>query len=237
VFLFGNGNKQKSKRENEMFTGLVETLGTVTQLHHADRSIKLCVVAKQADFIVNVGSSVSINGVCLTVESVSGPAMFFTAVDETIERTTISKAHAGDAVNLERAIPVGGRLDRHFVLGHVDAVGSIASDRKVGDSVVRSIRAPLGIIRLLAKKGSVAIDGISLTIADIAHDIMTISLIPKTLQTTTMGFKKAGAEVNIECDVLARYIERLIGPASHSDSPGLTDAGESLMDKLERLHY
>jgi riboflavin synthase len=219
-----------------MFTGLIETTGMISDLRRSDQSLTIGIKANSDDFDVSVGSSVSINGVCLTVESIVGKSMFFTAVQETLRRTTFVKARPGDTVNLERAILACGRLDGHFVLGHVDTIGAIAADRRVGESIVRSISAPKTIGKFIAQKGSIAIDGISLTIAGRREETFEISLIPRTLETTTMGLKKAGDEVNIECDVLARYIERLIGSASCggelspcSDSV----AGGCLMDKLE----
>jgi riboflavin synthase len=220
-----------------MFTGLVETVGTISQIRRVDKSIKLGIIPKTAGFEAPDGSSVCINGVCLTVESTTGGALFFTAVNETLQRTTLASARPAETVNLERAIAVGGRLDGHFVLGHVDGVGAITGDRPVGDSVERRIRAPLSIGRLLARKGSVAIDGISLTIADIADEHIVIALIPATLESTTMGRKKPGDLVNIECDVVARYIERLLGRGPQDLRSDSSNDSGSLVDKLERLGF
>ena len=221
-----------------MFTGLIETTGTIKDLHWSERSLNIGVKADSDDFKVRVGASVSINGVCLTLESGSGTTMFFTAVHETLRRTTLMKARPGDTVNLERALLATGRLDGHFVLGHVDGVGAIISDKRMGDSIIRSIRTPMEIRKLLASKGSVAVDGISLTIAECNDETITISLIPRTLKATTMGLKKAGDEVNIECDVLARYIERLLDKDPAVGERGNDDgAAGSLMDKLERSGF
>jgi riboflavin synthase len=223
-----------------MFTGLIETTGSIKEIHCAEKSLKIGVKANRDDFEVRIGASVSINGVCLSLESIKGKSMFFTAVDETMRRTTLLTARPGDTVNLERALSANGRLDGHFVLGHVDAVGVIDADNRIGDSVVRNIRTPRDIRKLLARKGSVAIDGISLTIVECNEEGIGISLIPQTLATTTMGCKKPGDEVNIECDVLARYIEHLVGLGSstggalHFEGPF---AGGSLIDKLERSGF
>jgi riboflavin synthase len=219
-----------------MFTGLIETTGTINNLHWSEKSLKIGVMANSDDFEVRIGASVSINGVCLTLESSSGKSMFFTAVHETLRRTTLMKARPGDTVNLERAVLASGRLDGHFILGHVDGVGAIIADKRIGDSIVRSIRTPMEIRKLLARKGSVAVDGISLTIAGCNDETIDISLIPRTLETTTMGFKKAGDEVNIECDVLARYVERLFSQDSSSGERTHVDGG-SLIDKLERAGF
>ncbi len=223
-----------------MFTGLIETTGTIQDLRASEKSLKIGVRANRDDFEAPVGASVSINGVCLTLEATSGKAMLFTAVHETLRLTTFGKARPGDTVNLERAVLASGRLDGHLVLGHVDAVGTIVADNHVGDSIVRTIRIPPEIRKFMARKGSVAVDGISLTIAGCGEETVEISFIPRTLAATTMGIKTAGDEVNIECDVLARYIERLLS----RDALGKTvsgyegDAGgASLIDKLERAGF
>jgi riboflavin synthase len=188
-----------------------------------------------------VGASVAINGVCLTVTAVAGDRVVFTAVRETLVRTTLKGARSGDQVNLERALCASGRLDGHFVLGHVDGVGTIEADTAVGESIVRRIRAPWELRKLLARKGSVAVDGVSLTIADCRNDSIDISLIPQTLKETTLGIKNPGDEVNLECDVLARYLQRIIAPDTlPADAPldsGSGEGGASLMDKLERAGF
>jgi riboflavin synthase len=219
-----------------MFTGLIETTGMISEVRRLNQSFKIGIKAQRDDFDVSVGASVAINGVCLTVESIVGKTMFFTAVHETLQRTTFVKARPGDMVNLERALLASGRLDGHFVLGHVDTVGTIIADRRMGESIVRSLRASSSMGKFIAHKGSVAIDGISLTIAECREETFDISLIPRTLETTTMGLKKAGDEVNIECDVLARYIQRLIGAATSSGELAHCHEGlakGSLLDQLE----
>jgi|WetSurMetagenome_2_1015567.scaffolds.fasta_scaffold276709_1 riboflavin synthase len=223
-----------------MFTGLIETSGTIQDLRRSEQSLKIGVMAQCDDFVVSIGASVAINGVCLTLETSSGKNMFFTAVHETLRLTTLLKARPGDKVNLERAVLAGGRLDGHFVLGHVDAVGSIVADKYIGDSIVRTIRIPPELRKFLARKGSVAVDGISLTIADCSEEGIEISLIPRTLATTTMGTKKPGDEVNIECDVLARYIERMINQDTAGAGLGKRVGslpGASLIDTLERAGF
>ena len=224
-----------------MFTGRIETLGVIKELRLAEKSLTIGVLANRSPFDVYVGASVAINGVCLTVEKVAGTLMVFTAVRETLLRTTFTKARAGDEVNLERALLASGRLDGHFVLGHVDAVGTIEADRRVGESVVRRIRTPRTLKELLARKGSVAVDGVSLTIAGCDDDSIDISLIPQTIKETTMGLKKIGDEVNLECDVLARYIERIISTPRRSEGEPIDSdgnaAGGSLLDKMERAGF
>jgi riboflavin synthase len=223
-----------------MFTGLIETTGTIHDLRRLEKSLKIGVRANRDDFEAPAGASVSINGVCLTVEARSGKTMFFTAVYETVRLTTLGNARPGETVNLERALLASGRLDGHLVLGHVDAVGSIVADNRIGDSIVRTIRIPHELRKFTARKGSIAVDGISLTIAECGEDEIDISLIPLTLATTTMGLKKTGDAVNIECDVLARYLDRLIGGGSAGATRGGYQSGVSgvsLIDKLERAGF
>jgi riboflavin synthase len=214
-----------------MFTGLVETTGILREIHRNEKSIRLGIVPECRHFDVVVGASVAINGVCLTVESVAGSVIFFTAVHETLQRTTFTRIHQGDLVNLERALPVNGRLDGHIVLGHVDAVGRIAGDTVVGNSIVRSIHMPENIRMFIAEKGSVAIDGISLTVARCGDAVFNVALIPQTLRSTTMEQKRIGEEVNIECDVLARYLWRMLHYPENKGNTG------TLLDTLERSGF
>jgi riboflavin synthase len=214
-----------------MFTGLIETTGTLREIHRNERSVRLGIAPSDRNFNVIIGASVAINGVCLTVEAIYGSVVFFTAVYETLQRTTFAHLHQGAEVNLERALPVNGRLDGHFVLGHVDVVGRIAGDTIVGDSILRSIRMPETIRMFVAEKGSVALDGISLTVARCDDDVFEVALIPQTLMSTTMKHKKTGDEINIECDVLARYLWRM------RDFPQNKGKADILLDTLERAGF
>jgi riboflavin synthase len=191
-----------------MFTGLIETVGTIKSVKKGSKSLKLGIAPGCDDYSVSLGGSIAVSGVCLTVELLSGNVLFFTAVNETLENTTLTHIKVGDQVNLERAMCLSDRLDGHIVLGHVDGVGRIESDRKVGDSLLRTLWVPDSLRRFMAKKGSVAIDGISLTIAESKEGTITISLVPHTMSKTTMLNMRVGQEVNIECDIIARYIYR-----------------------------
>lgn len=214
-----------------MFTGLIECLGTVSSVQQHGTSFVIAVKPDCPDFEVTEGASVSIDGCCLTVEKTNGSLLCFSAVQETLLRTTLCNIHTGRRVNMERPVRVGGRLDGHIVLGHVDGVGSIVSDNDVGGSVLRTIRVPAELNKFMAVKGSVAIDGISLTIADIKDEMIVISLIPETIKKTTMAIKKSGDPVNLECDCIARYLERLL------EFTGQKGADESLICKMERLGF
>jgi riboflavin synthase len=221
-----------------MFTGLIETTGVIKDLRRSRQSLILGITPRALDFNVSIGASVAVNGACLTLESVSGDMLMFTAVRETLSRTTLAKANRGDSVNLERALPASGRLDGHFVLGHVDGVGIIIADSRQENAVVRSIRAPAETQKYMAEKGSVAIDGISLTIARRRDGEIDISFIPYTLEHTTMALKRPGDEVNIECDVLARYCARLLENDNRSSGNDQGVArGNSILDVLERSGF
>lgn len=220
-------------------------MGAVVGARSYGKSVELCVRPDMPGFAVDTGASVSIDGVCLTLEKHGGGGeLFFTAVSETLSRTTLAKPSVGRRVNLERAMRADGRLDGHFVLGHVDGRGKILSDEHVGISVVRTIKIPPELEIFMAEKGSVAIDGISLTIAKNAGNTILLSIIPATAAKTTMFIKKPGEFVNIECDVLARYIYNMIHrrgghwpPASASPSQNKPENVESLLTKMERLGF
>jgi len=227
-----------------MFTGIVETIGTIREIRHGNRSLTLGIAPDAAGFGLDIGGSLACDGVCLTLESEQGNVLYCTAVSETLDRTTLGSMHQGDRINLERALSVGGRLDGHFVLGHVDVVGTIISDRKAGDSLVRVIRVPWEIARFIAEKGSVAVNGISLTVTQADTDSFGVSLIPFTNEKTTMPMKKAGDPVNVECDVIARYLARLsLGGARAQDTgvpratPEKPSPGASLFDKMEGFGF
>jgi riboflavin synthase len=219
-----------------MFTGLIETVGTIRNIRKGNTDLVLEIAPGMDGFEVKTGDSVAIDGVCLTVESTAGPVMSFRAVYETLTRTVLQDATPGTRVNLERSLRISDRLGGHFVLGHVDGVGRIMADRPVGESIYRSISAPEEIRPLMAQKGSVAVDGISLTIAESLPDGFVVSFIPHTLKATTMGQKHVGNRVNIECDVLARYIFHILSTSSASQ-PGSGERNESLFQKLEKYGF
>lgn len=214
-----------------MFTGLVETTGAVAEMSRGNSGVRLGIVPRDRDFAVAPGDSVCVSGVCLTLEENAGERLIFTAVAETLGRSTLSEIRLGAEVNLERALRLSDRIGGHFVLGHVDGVGRIVSDRRTGESLRRSISVPGELMPLMAVKGSVAIDGISLTIAGSSGAEISVALVPYTLEKTTLMGKGPGDRVNIECDVLARYV-------IHSARYGAGDtSGEPLDRRLERLGF
>jgi riboflavin synthase len=232
-----------------VFTGIIETMGTIRELQRGDRSVTIGVSPDAGDFTVAAGGSVALDGVCLTLESIRGVVLYFTAVAETLNRTTLGSRRIGERINLERALALCNRLDGHFVLGHVDEVGTIVSDRREGAGIMRTIRVPARLTPFLAEKGSVAVDGISLTVAAAVSDTIDVSLIPFTVETTTMGSKQPGERVNIECDVIARYLARLMTGDTAQKNPDGKSSGlssglssgkskeSSLFDKMERQGF
>ena len=205
-----------------MFTGIVEELGRVVRLETVEDSARLTVEAPTVTQDVNLGDSVSVNGCCLTVTAVHGSTFTADLMAETLTRTTLGSQAPGDPVNLERALRASDRLGGHIVQGHVDATAEILDHHRGEHWDLLRIGLPQEIARYVAVKGSVALDGVSLTVVDVvdASDIvpvpgagasLSVGLIPETLRRTTLGTRRPGERVNLEVDVLAKYAERLLG--------------------------
>lgn len=205
-----------------MFTGIVEEVGKITEARRGTSATRLSVQAGVVASGTDVGQSVSVSGVCLTVVAKFGMRLAFDVVAETMNRSTLRTARIGDLVNLERALPVGGRIGGHFVLGHVDGTGKVVSITDKGTARVVRISAPPEIIRLVLPKGSIAVDGISLTVVDVDQDSFSIWLIPHTFRNTTFRERREGEYVNLEVDILGKYVDRLLG--LHLDDLGVTTA-------------
>ncbi len=218
-----------------MFTGLIETLGSITSITHSGHSITLTIKPESEVFSVPLGGSVAVNGSCLTVTHATQTELRFTAIKETVSRTTLHILKKGDKVNLERAMRLSDRLDGHLVAGHVDGVGTIAHDTQDGSQLLRKIKIDPSLARFCAEKGSICVDGISLTIAQSGPDFFSIAIIPHTLSHTTLAFKKVNDLVNIECDLVARYIFHLIKNATAELKPDNTDT--LLMNKLKEYGF
>lgn len=201
-----------------MFTGLIEEKGIVAGIKPGGKSIRLMVKAPHMASEVIAGESIAVNGVCLTAVSVNPPTIEFDAVRETVERTTLGRLKPGIGVNLERALRLGDRLDGHMVQGHVDGIGVIRGIRKLGDDTVFSISSEPDVMTYIVRKGSITVDGISLTIADVAEDSFSIAIIPHTLQNTTLSEKSSGSAVNLETDIIGRYVYKFMGKTSSDDS-------------------
>ena len=200
-----------------MFTGLVEGLGTVQALVTEEAGLRL-VIAPPAVMLgggeadrCQLGDSVAINGCCLTVIEIKHDCWSFQAGTETLSKTNLGRLRTGDAVNLERSLPVHGRLGGHFVQGHVDGIGHVDSINREGDWVTMWFQVPTTLAELMVAKGSVAVDGISLTLVNVERDRFSVALIPHTLAMTTLGQRQVGDPVNIETDILGKYVQKMLG--------------------------
>jgi riboflavin synthase len=189
-----------------MFTGLVETLGTLEALTPEGAGTRLTVRAPEIAGQLVLGESVAVNGACLTVVANDSSSFAFQAGPETLARTNLGALRPGDRVNLERSLRVGDRLGGHLVQGHVDAVGAVDKRQPDGEWLTVWFRCPPALTAEMVSKGSVAVDGVSLTLVEVGTDRFSVALIPHTLAQTTLGFKQPGDAVNIETDVLGKYV-------------------------------
>jgi riboflavin synthase len=201
-----------------MFTGIVRELGRVVSTKSDAGGRALVVEAPHAATELRAGDSIAIDGVCLTAESVDGSRVSLQAVPETIARSTLGRLRAGDAVNVEPAVRAGEPLGGHYVQGHVDAVGRVQSVEAEGDGLRVFVEAPPEILAYCVEKGSIAVDGVSLTIAELADDAFAVALVPHTLVATTLAALSPGQELNLEVDVLAKYVKRLLAPPAGGGS-------------------
>jgi riboflavin synthase len=192
-----------------MFTGIIEAKGQVTGREAGEDLTRLTIATGNLDRLT-IGDSIAINGVCLTAVDTSPGMVTLEVVPETLSRTNLGSLVEGDDVNLELPMPADGRFDGHIVQGHVDGVGVVESIAPSGDSRVVAIHVPQSLTRYLVEKGSVTVDGISLTVARVVESGFEVAVIPHTLEVTTLGLRKPGDTVNLEVDVLAKYVERLL---------------------------
>jgi riboflavin synthase len=195
-----------------MFTGLVEEAGRVAEIVPGAAGARLSVAAEAVLAGLAVGDSVAVNGACLTAVEVTGDGFAVDCVAETLRRTALGALAPGDRVNLERPVRLGDRLDGHLVQGHVDGVGTVRAARAEGEGAVLEIAPPAGLLRYVVEKGSIAVDGVSLTVAARLPDAFTVALIPHTIALTTLGPGAVGRAVNLEVDVVAKYVESLARP-------------------------
>ncbi len=193
-----------------MFTGIVEETGTVRQISVTPDGARLTIEAVTALEGTRVGDSIAMNGACLTVVTRDDRTFAVEATLETLRRTNLGELGIGDRLHLERALAVGGRFGGHFMQGHVDGTGTIRDRQTVGDAVVQSFSAPPEIVRYLVPKGSVSVDGVSLTVVNVGADWFDVWLIPHTLDVTLLTHKPVGATVNLEADILAKYVARAV---------------------------
>ncbi len=198
-----------------MFTGIIEELGRVRAIHRRDGGARLEIAAATVLADARVGDSIAVNGCCLTVVDHGDSWWAADAVIETLDRTALGALELDEPVNLERPLRLSDHLGGHLVQGHVDAVGHVATRQPLADGSTRfTFSAPSDVLRYVVEKGSVAVDGISLTVTALGDDDFDVAVIPHTLAVTTLGHKDRGAAVNLEADLIAKYVERLLLPTS-----------------------
>ncbi len=203
-----------------MFTGIIMELGGIVSLTRKGAGAMLTVAAGSLSKDAVIGDSISVNGACLTVVRVDGGTLSFDLSDETLRSTNLGQLRPGERVNLEPSLRADGKLGGHFVTGHVDAVGKIKAKSMVGDAFEVVFDSPEQVTCLLVEKGSVAVDGISLTVVEVAPETFTVVIIPHTAKVTTIGFKNAGDSVNLEADIIGKYVARFLnkgGSATRTD--------------------
>ena len=203
-----------------MFTGIVRELGVVRRLESSGGLYKLEVSCGEIFKSSGVGDSVSVNGVCLTVTAKTPGALCFDVMAETVRRTSLAGLRSAQQVNLEGALKADGAIDGHFVLGHIDCAGKVAGIVKNNDEFIMEIEFPAEFEDLLVEKGSVTIDGVSLTVGRVSSGTFSVYLIPQTLKSTSLGSKRPGSVVNIEFDIIGKYVKKL----NSSGRPGVTES-------------
>ncbi|MEX2188605.1 MAG: riboflavin synthase [Pirellulales bacterium] len=198
-----------------MFTGLIESLAEVTSLVPEAPGVRLFVRDPLVATGLRLGDSVAVNGCCLTAIEIAGDTFAFQAGSETLSRTNLGELRTGSRVNLERSLQLGDRIGGHLVTGHIDGVGKVDQRIDEGDWSTLHFRVPPALTRQMASKGSVAVDGVSLTLVEVEHDRFSVALIPHTLAVTTLGNRAVGDRVNIETDLLAKYVEQQMRGEHH----------------------
>lgn len=209
-----------------MFTGIIEEIGSVKRVSVGGKSGSIEIAAKKVLEGTKVGDSIAVNGVCLTVTSLGSSSFTADVMAETLRRSSLGSLSLGNGVNLERAMAADGRFGGHLVSGHIDGTGTISKMQKEENAVWVHIQANSEILNLIVEKGSIAIDGISLTVAGVSDSEFSVSVIPHTAKETTLLSKKAGDTVNLENDIIGKYVQKLLG----GRSLGATEASDSVKD-------
>lgn len=213
----------------DLFTGLIFEMGTVTSIHMSNKGAALFIKAETLASQAEIGDSISVNGACLTVVSKKNNILSFDISEETLKSTSLESLKTGGQINLEPSLTPNSKIGGHFVTGHIDTTGKIRSKSNIGDMFKFEIEIPKSAMNLIVEKGSIAVDGISLTIVDVLKNSFTVVIIPHTAKLTTMGFKKAGDTVNIEFDILGKYVLNFLNKDNKKDS--------NLMEKLIEEGY
>lgn len=212
-----------------MFTGIVEEIGRIKQIHRSGDGASMIIEAKEVLKDVKLGDSISTNGVCLTVNKFDSTNFQVDIMAETIRNSNLKLLKEGSLVNLERALAVGDRLGGHIVSGHIDGVGTIHQFEKEDNAIWITIKAPPELLKYIILRGSIAIDGVSLTVAYVDHEVFKISMIPHTKDVTILIHKKAGDIVNLECDMMAKYIEKMMNITVMESKPEKKDISMDLL--------
>jgi riboflavin synthase len=207
-----------------LFTGIIEEVGTVKALGSGRLSVSAAKVLEKT----GLGDSIAVNGACLTVTALDSASFTIDVMPETLRRTTLGLLRPGSGVNLERALMVGGRLGGHFVQGHVDATGKVLDLKAEGDAVIARFGAPPEVLRYVVEKGFIAVDGVSLTVVGFDRTSLSVSLVGYTLKQTTLGSRRVGDAVNLEVDILAKYVEKTGGGRGGITLDFLADHGFSV---------
>lgn len=195
-----------------MFTGIIEEIGTVRRIERGAAGARLTIGAKAVLEGTKIGDSIATNGVCLTVVSMTADSFSADVMAESLRRSGLGQLQSGSPVNLERAMAVNGRFGGHIVSGHIDGTGTVASQKREDNAVWVTVHAPAALLRYIVEKGSIAIDGVSLTVAAVDETGFSVSIIPHTGSETILLGKKPGETVNLECDVIGKYVEKLLTP-------------------------
>ena len=214
-----------------MFTGIIEEVGTVSRVQRSGSSSFIEIQAKKVLEDIHLGDSIAVNGVCLTVTHFDSSIFRADVMNETLSRSLLGSLTTGSPVNLERAMAANGRFGGHIVSGHIDGTGTVTDIRNDGIAVWYTVSAAPELLHYIVEKGSIAIDGISLTVAKVTDTSFSVSIIPHTAAQTILGTKKAGDTVNLENDIIGKYVEKLIKPAEEPGTGGIT------MDFLAKNGY
>lgn len=206
-----------------MFTGIIEEMGALQAIHRGGSSARISVMAKSVLRELKTGDSIMVNGVCLTALEITEKEFSADVSPETLRVTDLGNLKIGDAVNLEQAVRVNSRLGGHLVTGHIDGIGRIQARRKSDDTIFITVELPDELMKYCITKGSIAIDGVSLTVNHVGKQDIEVAIIPHTAEVTTLGLKMAGMTVNLECDLIGKYIERLMDERSGISKPTQID--------------
>jgi len=211
-----------------MFTGIIEGLGTISGIKPSGQSRRMAINADYELDNTKIGDSIAVNGACLTVVSFTEKRFEVDVSPETVTKTTLGKAKMGDRVNLERALRISDRIDGHLVSGHIDGIGAIKSKKTQENAIIINFNIKESIAYYIIKKGSIAVDGISLTVNECDNVSFQVSIIPHTAKLTTLGFKKVSDSVNVETDIIGKYVERFVTPMQSGETK--KKAGKSSVD-------